>query len=1060
MRTKTLLFSALLSVLLCITSFAATRIDTSNLETVYSNTFDDSSALNDFTQYYGSWEVKGGRLYLTSVSEISQSFILYTGDSSLTSLTDYVVDVDMYNVQSQGGVILRSDLSRILDGKYAEGNNFYGYIGFLSFTGELGVIGYGRTDGGYGGNCVISKNITTPAENVHLQFAVKGNTVTLNIYDIDRDRLVWSASYEDSTHTSGSFGMRLYGGNDKTFEGETVCNLNATCFDNLTISTYSTKAPEPEETDTSVMTFTNPVATGADPYVLKDGDTYYLYATTGDAHGYRVFTSKNLVEWEAHGYCLLASDEDVFTDENSPHQSNKLYWAPEVIKYNGKYYMTVSFQHHLNFAVSDSPLGPFKTIGEDILFPGIGTIDGHFFLDDDGTMYFYFVTEGAATLNGQSTSGGWNNIWGCKIDMDVLASGKSAGLDRSSITLLLKNDSNYEEGANIVEGPFMLKNNGKYYLTFSSGGYANPHYSVHYAVSENPLSGFKRDAKNVALKSDDLYYEDIDNPHLYGTAHHAFVEAPNGKDLLIIYHAHRTNRTWAEGITDFCSPRSVCVDLAWFEGDYLFAGSKESKTVPTATAQPILEGTTLTRKTYLNGEFAQLANLPTVYVAYTDGNEENTGAKNSPVKTVEQALSLLPNGGTIVLTQNYSAGSVFKIPKVNGPLMITSEHANVVFTFKFMKIESDVYFENLFLAPSTLNDISVIECNFNNVVFGEGVSCINRPYGDLSYPYIVGGRWQYNGSETNNSTYNENFKYDLRELYSDKEYVLAVLGGTYEKVTAGSLNYRDVLGSSAPNAKVINSGEEFAFYTYEIKIPDSEGEKITKGELSYILAQMMTGADENILNTKTKSDLFFDAVEYGAAIEYLVKNGFTSGKSEKIYGTDDEIIYSDFVAIAVRCLGYETDDMSFPYGYILAANRLGILNGVTETDYTNVLSREDVYTVLLNMLDTSVAETDPITLKILFPDEIGIWETTSGERLNRYTLYETTFLGKNNCNFSDWETTVEPTYSTSGEEYRVCSVCGKKEIVAIPKLASFDANNDGKVSLLDVLAVIKIILNN
>ncbi|MBQ5390593.1 MAG: family 43 glycosylhydrolase, partial [Clostridia bacterium] len=461
----------------------------------------------------------------------------------------------------------------------------------------------------------------------------------------------------------------------------------------------------------------------------------------------------------------------------------------------------VTFQHHLNFAVSDSPLGPFKTIGPDILFPDIRTIDGHFFLDDDNTMYFYFVTGGKASFNGQAVETG-NNIWGCILDMAALVRDEQNVLDKDGIRLLVQSDSEYDADGKVAEGPFMIKNGDTYYLTFSSGGYKSPHYAVHYVTGKDPLSGFKRDAKNVALKSTDLYYDDIENPHLYGNAHHCFVEAPNGKDTLIVYHTHRTNQTWNESVTDLCTPRSVCIDYAWFEGEYLFAGSKEHKTVPTAVAQPVLEGTTLTRKTYLTGEFASIKALPTVYVAYTDGLDTNTGAKDSPVKTIARAAKLLPSGGKIVLMQNYTNNTVLDIPAVNGPLLITAEHGHVILYFKFISLHSTVYFDNLTFAPVTVGDISVIECNFNNVVIGEGIGCFNRPHGDYSYPYLVGGKWRYGGSDTQNAIYQDNFMHSITDLYSDKAYTLTVLGGTWESVEKGSLLYKSPLANSAPNSSV------------------------------------------------------------------------------------------------------------------------------------------------------------------------------------------------------------------------------------------------------------------
>ncbi len=41
-----------------------------------------------------------------------------------------------------------------------------------------------------------------------------------------------------------------------------------------------------------------------DPFVLLEGDTYYMYATSPlEALGFKVWTSKDLVNWEDAGIC-------------------------------------------------------------------------------------------------------------------------------------------------------------------------------------------------------------------------------------------------------------------------------------------------------------------------------------------------------------------------------------------------------------------------------------------------------------------------------------------------------------------------------------------------------------------------------------------------------------------------------------------------------------------------------------------------------------------------------------------------------------------------------------
>ncbi len=446
----------------------------------------------------------------------------------------------------------------------------------------------------------------------------------------------------------------------------------------------------------------------------------------------------------------------------------------------------------LNIAVADSPKGPFKSATEDYLFPYHSALDGHFFFDDDGKTYLYFSTSGNVRINDQYTSLG-NNIWGCEFDMETLT--VKTGTEK----LLVTCDPQYEKSGNIVEGPAMLKHNGKYYLTFSSGGWRSTDYSVCVATSDTPLGTFVRDGKGEIFASDDQDYSDNKNPHLYGTAHHSFVEAPNGKDLFIVYHCHRNNGiSWGTNANP-ASPRSTCIDFAWFEDGKLYAGSKENPGVPTATPQPLLDGTKLERQTYLTGVFEKIPSLPKVYVAYYDGSDNNNGSREAPVKTIAKGMTILNKGGTLVLTQSYNATGHLDLEASRGPILITAEHNNVVLSFEQMSVNSAMYFDNIIFCPEYAEGMSVIECNFNNVVFGEGVSCLNSSIGEHAFPSIVGGRWQNKDGEYNG------FKYEEDKLSSTKSYTVTVLGGKWDIVEKGSLDYRTPVGTSENGALVTDN---------------------------------------------------------------------------------------------------------------------------------------------------------------------------------------------------------------------------------------------------------------
>jgi len=248
--------------------------------------------------------------------------------------------------------------------------------------------------------------------------------------------------------------------------------------------------------------FENPILPGyADPDVLYYEGTYYFYATSSFiGNGYEVWSSKDLKTWTNHGNCLASS-----------WGLSRWFWAPDVEEHDGKFYMLCSVDEHLGIAVADSPLGPFKPQNK-FLFEA--TIDGHIYFDGD-QMYIYYVSWRAGHQYG---------IWGCEMKRDCITP------DLSTETLLLVASERYEtQLAGVVEGPFMLKRDGVYYLTYSGCHYESPDYCVCYATSSSPLGPFKRYRGNPILIGD--------GKTISGTGHHSFVEL-EGDEMLIFYHAH------------------------------------------------------------------------------------------------------------------------------------------------------------------------------------------------------------------------------------------------------------------------------------------------------------------------------------------------------------------------------------------------------------------------------------------------------------------------------------------------------------------------------------------
>ena len=202
----------------------------------YETDFSDASVLKDFTAYRGEWAVRNGRLYLDSmtadVTSDSSAFLLFNRPEAAL-LENYMVDVDMYNIQTQGGVLMRCDYNRAS----AENlNAFYGYMYFVSYTGDKGAIGYCNEFGVWGGNLVVSLPEFRPGMNLHLNVVVYGDRFYCTYTDIDTGKVLLSLTKSDKTWSNGTFGFRLCG------ERNGLMNFNRVYFDNLKVTVIDESA--------------------------------------------------------------------------------------------------------------------------------------------------------------------------------------------------------------------------------------------------------------------------------------------------------------------------------------------------------------------------------------------------------------------------------------------------------------------------------------------------------------------------------------------------------------------------------------------------------------------------------------------------------------------------------------------------------------------------------------------------------------------------------------------------------------------------------------------------
>ena len=220
---------------------------------------------------------------------------------------------------------------------------------------------------------------------------------------------------------------------------------------------------------------------GGDPFIHLENGTYYLYFSSGDKVGLTVYTSTDLKEW------LPDQGRDKYGRAyvNGNGFGTNRFWAPEMHKYKGKYYLFHSAEEKVTVDVGDSPLGPFKNPEKKPFFPE-GNIDNSFFLDDDGTPYMLYAHFYAG-----------NEVWICELEKDLMHAKPET--QRKLIRAeedweMNRTDPRFSKWS-IAEGPCLIKKNGLYWLTYSSHHVVDDNYNVCLATATNVKGPYVKQGK-------------------------------------------------------------------------------------------------------------------------------------------------------------------------------------------------------------------------------------------------------------------------------------------------------------------------------------------------------------------------------------------------------------------------------------------------------------------------------------------------------------------------------------------------------------------------------------
>lgn len=232
---------------------------------------------------------------------------------------------------------------------------------------------------------------------------------------------------------------------------------------------------KPRQNNTNFVTFCNPLnlsyrfsldlpsrREAADPTVVWFKDRYFLFASKSGGYWY----SRDLTDW------MLIETSEIPTEE----------YAPTAVAIQDTLYFLASSTEKSTIYKSSDPLSGHWSIARERL--EIPVWDPDLFLDDDGRLYLYW---GCSNVN---------PLYGVELDYSNNFSfvGKPRELirpDPGNYGWLVPGDNNeLIDREPWIEGSWMNKHNGTYYLQFSGPGTEFKSYADGVCTSDNPLGPF------------------------------------------------------------------------------------------------------------------------------------------------------------------------------------------------------------------------------------------------------------------------------------------------------------------------------------------------------------------------------------------------------------------------------------------------------------------------------------------------------------------------------------------------------------------------------------------
>jgi beta-xylosidase len=257
--------------------------------------------------------------------------------------------------------------------------------------------------------------------------------------------------------------------------------------------------------------YVNPVIPGdhPDPSIVRVGDEFWATATTSQwAPIFPLLRSRDLVNWTLEGA--------VFRE--APDWSQGSYWAPEIAEHKGRLFVYYTARRRngplcIAVATAAAPAGPWTDHGP-LVCQEVGSIDAVAVTDENGRRVLLWKEDGNSRKRPTP-------LWAQPLSED----GTSLV---GTPTEILRNESPWE--GHLIEGPFVLKRDGWFYLFYSAGACCGRKcdYRLGVARSRAILGPWERNRSNPILQA---------NEHWKCPGHGSLVATADGRTFLL-YHGY------------------------------------------------------------------------------------------------------------------------------------------------------------------------------------------------------------------------------------------------------------------------------------------------------------------------------------------------------------------------------------------------------------------------------------------------------------------------------------------------------------------------------------------